>query len=188
MARLIRFPFLRRVLMRVHRAFRSWGYATLIITSFLAISFAIINLLDQLPIASAAIQSGPTTPSTRVPAKKSPVRKGEKTQKPVSTDQSSSIQSRSAQVQEAEHHDVSPPLYAIPPAPRRTGQRIHENEILPRQFNRGARDPVVQSTMPTALAPATSLNFAGVGNGFTGPAGTFTVQSAPPDTNGDVGP
>ena len=36
--------------------------------------------------------------------------------------------------------------------------------------------------------PATSLNFSGIGNGFTGPAGTFTVNSAPPDTNGSVGP
>src|SRR5207302_10937194 len=27
-----------------------------------------------------------------------------------------------------------------------------------------------------------------VGNGFSGPAGTFTVAGAPPDTNGSVGP
>src|SRR5207253_9975972 len=32
------------------------------------------------------------------------------------------------------------------------------------------------------------LNFDGVGNGFSGPAGTFTVAGAPPDTNGSVGP
>ena len=36
--------------------------------------------------------------------------------------------------------------------------------------------------------PAPALNFDGVGNGFTGPNGTFTVNAAPPDTNGDVGP
>ena len=39
-----------------------------------------------------------------------------------------------------------------------------------------------------ALAPVTSTNFDGIGNGFSGPAGTFSVNSAPPDTNGDVGP
>ena len=31
-------------------------------------------------------------------------------------------------------------------------------------------------------------NFDGIGQGFTGPAGTFVVNSAPPDTNGAVGP
>ncbi|PYR02705.1 MAG: hypothetical protein DMG00_28265, partial [Acidobacteria bacterium] len=39
-----------------------------------------------------------------------------------------------------------------------------------------------------ALAPATVASFEGIGQGFTGPAGTFTVNSAPPDTNGAVGP
>ena len=33
-----------------------------------------------------------------------------------------------------------------------------------------------------------ATNFAGVGNGFTGPQGSFTVNSAPPDTTGAVGP
>ena len=41
---------------------------------------------------------------------------------------------------------------------------------------------------PALLIPATSKNFDGVGNGFSGPSGTFTVNAAPPDTNGDVGP
>src|SRR5262249_9094303 len=135
----------------------------------------------------AAAQSAATTRSTRVPAKKLPARKAEKTQKPGSTDQPQSVEQRS-QVKEEERHDVSPPLYAIPPAPRRGGKRIHEHEILPRQFNRGALDPVVQSTMSDLQAPATSANFAGIGNGFSGPQGTFSVNSAPPDTNGDVGP
>ena len=41
----------------------------------------------------------------------------------------------------------------------------------------------------TALvAPTTSTNFDGIGQGFTGPGGTFVVNSAPPDTNGAVGP
>ncbi|HLZ20822.1 MAG TPA: hypothetical protein VKQ30_01690, partial [Ktedonobacterales bacterium] len=40
----------------------------------------------------------------------------------------------------------------------------------------------------SALIPAPTNNFDGVGNGFTGPQGTFSVASAPPDTNGSVGP
>ena len=39
-----------------------------------------------------------------------------------------------------------------------------------------------------AAAPTLGLSFEGIGNGFTGPAGTFNVNSAPPDTNGAVGP
>ncbi len=43
-----------------------------------------------------------------------------------------------------------------------------------------------QSAAP--LAPTTAgLGFDGVGKGFTGPQGAFTVQSAPPDTTGAVG-
>ena len=44
------------------------------------------------------------------------------------------------------------------------------------------------SATTTAAIPSTNLNFDGVGNGFTGPQGTFTVNSAPPDTNLAVGP
>ena len=52
----------------------------------------------------------------------------------------------------------------------------------------GVVDGVVQATLPAPLVPATATNFDGMGNGFSGPQGTFTVNSAPPDTNGDVGP
>src|SRR5215813_669006 len=125
--------------MRIKRSFRYLLYAAAVIT----MSFATVSSLDQLSVASAAAQSAATTRSTRVPAKKLPARKAEKTQKPGSTDQPQSVEQRS-QVKEEERHDVSPPLYAIPPAPRRGGKRIHEHEILPRHFNRGALDPVVQ--------------------------------------------
>jgi hypothetical protein len=112
-------------------------------------------------------------------------------QQPGQTDQSQPLQQRSPVVNQAVHHDVSPPLYLIPPAPRQAGQRVHPVKPIPRRIspiNSGAVDPVVQETVPTILAPAPLLNFDGVGNGFTGPAGTFFVDSAPPDTNGDVGP
>src|SRR5579872_393814 len=45
-------------------------------------------------------------------------------------------------------------------------------------------DPVVQSSVSTAATTVTSgLNFEGLGNGFPG----FSVDSAPPDTNGAIG-
>jgi subtilisin-like proprotein convertase family protein len=45
-------------------------------------------------------------------------------------------------------------------------------------------DPVLQSAVGTALIPTTLANFEGMGTGLAG----FTVQSAPPDTIGDIGP
>ncbi len=45
----------------------------------------------------------------------------------------------------------------------------------------------MQTSIGPAAAPSTSNNFDGVGNGFSGPNGTFTVNAAPPDTNGAVG-
>jgi len=102
--------------------------------------------------------------------------------------QSQAKEDRSPTIQESEHNDVSPPLRSIPPAARTHGRHVHDIEILPRNFNRGAIDPVIQRSAATALAPVTNANFDGIGQGFTGPAGTFSVSSAPPDTNGDVGP
>ena len=46
----------------------------------------------------------------------------------------------------------------------------------------------MQERFGAQAAPATLLNFDGVGNGFTGPAGSFIVNSAPPDPNLAVGP
>jgi hypothetical protein len=97
------------------------------------------------------------------------------------------------------HHDVSPPLRELPPGPRHFGdleaepvKRIPSSRTLP--FD---ADPVVQGPRrPNAggaaaaplLAPTTTANFEGIGQGFTGPSGTFVVNSAPPDNNGAVGP
>jgi hypothetical protein len=52
----------------------------------------------------------------------------------------------------------------------------------------GAPDPALQSSPGSAAAPTLGLNLEGVGQGFTGPSGTFSVNSAPPDPNGAVGP
>lgn len=106
-----------------------------------------------------------------------------------------SVQS-GAEVAAAVHQDLSAPLLAMRPLPKNVGpgglepgQREHGEGNLPHpSVVSGARDTVIQSTAPALAAPATSTNFAGVGNGFIGPQGTFTVNAAPPDTNGDVGP
>lgn len=42
-----------------------------------------------------------------------------------------------------------------------------------------------QTILPAATTPG--LGFDGIGQGFTGPQGSFTVNSAPPDTNGAAG-
>jgi hypothetical protein len=94
------------------------------------------------------------------------------------------------------HHDVSPPLREMPPGPRHFGileaepvRRIPSSRALP--FD---PDPVVQGPRASGagaaavLAPTTTNNFEGIGQGFTGPSGTFVVNSAPPDNNGAVGP
>src|SRR6266536_3594047 len=69
-------------------------------------------------------------------------------------------------------HDVSPPLASL--APVRPGQGDGENDRIRRMPNRGGTgtDPVVQRTAGPAIA-ATKANFDGIGQGFTGPAGTF---------------
>ena len=81
-------------------------------------------------------------------------------------------------------NDVSPLLATIPPKTEDSAQPKRERPLhgFPRAVA-GAPDTAVQSTVSTA-APAASSSFEGIGQGFAG----FTVQYAPPDTNGAVGP
>jgi hypothetical protein len=87
--------------------------------------------------------------------------------------------------------DVSPQLRNIKPvvvpkvpAEAEPARRIPRPQPVP-----GTIDAARQrSYAPRRLMPATMANFAGVGNGFSGPGGTFTITSAPPDTNLAVGP
>jgi hypothetical protein len=91
---------------------------------------------------------------------------------------------------EAVHHDVSPPLRDIAAAAEPSGKKKAKDDHplpLPPQVA-PAPDPALQSTPGAAAAPTLGSSFEGVGEGFTGPAGTFTVNSAPPDPNGAVGP
>jgi hypothetical protein len=88
------------------------------------------------------------------------------------------------------NHDVSPPLISMKPAPDQGKPRFeHEQGHLPMAQQQGkVKDPVLQNWFSPLAIPTPILNFDGVGQGFTGPNGTFTVVSAPPDTNGAVGP
>ena len=102
--------------------------------------------------------------------------------------QPQSVVQHSPSIAAALHHDLSAPLFLLPPAPRQPGMRVHSVKPLPFRFSGPGVDPVVQDSDYRILAPLPILNFSGIGQGFTGPAGTFTVHNAPPDTNGDVGP
>ena len=92
------------------------------------------------------------------------------------------------EVTPAVHHDVSPPLRDIPPlVDRRTPHEKFLGRIHPSGPLSSSPDPVVQSSGGPAVATTAGFNFDGVGVGFTGPAGSFTPNAAPPDTNGAVG-
>ena len=93
-------------------------------------------------------------------------------------------------VQGPDHHDLSQPLREIPPASRPSGppHEAFEPGRLPPPQATGAADPVTQTWKGRLAIPSTDRDFEGIGDGFTGPQGTFGVNSAPPDTNGDVGP
>src|SRR6184192_1572029 len=81
-------------------------------------------------------------------------------------------------------NDVSARLATISPKTEGAGQPKKERPLhgFPQAVT-GVPDAAVQSTVSTA-APAASSSFEGIGQGFAG----FTVQYAPPDTNGAVGP
>src|SRR5437879_6545493 len=96
------------------------------------------------------------------------------------------------EVTQDEKHDVSRPLRDIEPPltqpgpprelPLRPWRSSGPSRVAPSQA-----DPVLQ-TSPSPSVPITAGNsFDGMGDGFVGPQGTFTVNSAPPDPNGAVG-
>src|SRR5690349_17119127 len=93
-----------------------------------------------------------------------------------------------AEVSAETHHDHSKPLRDIAPA-KPTEKEKEEKRVkeLPLLMG-GLLDPVVQISAGSASAPIAGAGFEGVGQGFRGPQGTFSVNSAPPDTNGAVGP
>src|SRR6266404_3813340 len=92
-------------------------------------------------------------------------------------------QSGKPEIQQAVHHDVSPPLRDIPSAPRSTEKKIEKRLLLPTAASQNQHDPVVQGNVAPLVGTTPGLNFAGVGNGDYG----FTPNAAQPDTNASVG-
>src|SRR3989449_1062609 len=96
---------------------------------------------------------------------------------------------RAPVISHAEQSDQSGPLTLLPVPERRDTNVEHEVKRIPRPpAGAQLRDRVHQTSAPPLLVPTINNSFDGVGNGFSGPNGTVSVNAAPPDTNGDVGP
>ena len=97
-----------------------------------------------------------------------------------------SAQTPSVRVIAPNHHDVSPPLSAMPdvPATMLASDEDFPNGIHPLPTTLPPTDPATMQTEPGVLAALTpGLNLLGVGKGFP----SFTVTGDPPDPNGAVG-
>ena len=92
-------------------------------------------------------------------------------------------QSSKPEIQQAIHHDVSPPLRDIPSAVRSTEKKVEKRHLLPTVASQNQQDPVVQGNVAPLVGTTPGLNFAGVGDGDYG----FVPNAAPPDTNASVG-
>ncbi len=100
---------------------------------------------------------------------------------------SSSAQQSQGSTENSEvKHDESPRLTDIPGIPPQAGPNHEMRRHQPRQIKAGPSqaDPAIQTVITTFASPTAGINFDGVGNGVYG----YTVNSAPPDTNGAVGP
>ena len=88
-------------------------------------------------------------------------------------------------------HDISPPLREIEPPLIQPGP-AREKPLRPWRASRqsGAPrqvDPILQRSPSSSIATTLGNNFDGLGHGFVGPQGSFTVNFVPPDPNGAVG-
>ncbi len=94
------------------------------------------------------------------------------------------------QVTNAIHHDTLHSLRGTMPKPDEFSKSGRQHPARPLPWLDGPGSPpdgALQSSPTGSFAPALGSGFDGVGQGFSGPQGTFTVNSAPPDTNGAVG-
>jgi len=94
------------------------------------------------------------------------------------------------QVTPAVQHDTLHSLRGTMPRPDDFQKNPHAHPLHPLPFIDGPgnqTDGAVQGFGGGAFAPVLGAGFEGVGQGFSGPQGTFEVNSAPPDTNGAVG-
>ncbi len=96
-----------------------------------------------------------------------------------------------AEVAQAVHQDTLPSLRNVPIDPAGYDHwRQHAEHRIPLPYTPpGQTDGALQNfEQPIGqFAPTFISGVDGVGNGFSGPNGTFTVQYAPPDTVGAVG-
>jgi hypothetical protein len=95
-----------------------------------------------------------------------------------------------ATVTPAVHQDVSVPLgEMVDQQGDHQGQHEdHHAKPLDGGRHGNSGTPGVPSSTTTTAAPTLGNNWLGVGAGFSGPQGTFSVAAAPPDTNIAVGP
>jgi hypothetical protein len=92
---------------------------------------------------------------------------------------------------EAVKHDTSPRLDHMHPAP--INPQTHDKPLrpLPKQHPDSDRpDSAIQTkaTLAPAISANSGLNILGVGNGFAGPQGSYSVSVVPSDSNGAAGP
>jgi hypothetical protein len=96
----------------------------------------------------------------------------------------------SPEVTSAVQHDTLHSLRGVMPRPDDFLKSGHNHPARPLPWLDGPGNPAdgaVQGSATGIAAPVLGSGFDGVGNGFSGPQGAFTVNSAPPDTNGAVG-
>ena len=86
------------------------------------------------------------------------------------------------------HNDLSAPLVSETPGVDDGNFKARPHRALPGHRHQGNSATIGTASATIAAIPSTLTNFDGIGQGFTGPSGTFTVTSAPPDTNGATGP
>jgi len=91
------------------------------------------------------------------------------------------------EVRASAHQDVSPALRDMPVLRSNAVGTARHALRLPRPAVAAAGAAAPQRALAPNATSTPGLNFDGVGQGFAGPAGTFTVNSAPPDTIGAVG-
>ncbi len=95
-----------------------------------------------------------------------------------------------AEVTPAVQHDTLHSLRGVMPRPDDFSKspRNHPARPVPVLDGPGTpADGAVQGSYTGVAAPTADTGVDGVGQGFSGPQGTFAVNSAPPDTNGAVG-
>jgi hypothetical protein len=91
------------------------------------------------------------------------------------------------EVETAAKPETSEPIRNIRPLPPQRGQHAKPVYHIPHVMAPAEIDPVVQTQAGSSSTPPTAQNFDGVGKDFAGPQGSYSVDAAPPDTNGAVG-